>query len=241
MNSFRQADEALQGRNSARRKLMNNTYLERQEDGSIAVKLHNTDVVTYRQNGDIMLDSGGWLTVTTKGRMNEYGPQGWRVYSQRGVWYVGDVATWDDAKALVYRDGMVFHLDGMVTGAGEKTDADAVKLTRKAIRKYADLCAAAVPLPMPSSGDCFYCVMKTEDGKSLGDAVNSDHLQAHIEDGYIVPSLVWAALTEAGYDPQRQIIHALTFTKEPSNMTDTARESVKRAVAKYMARRMVEA
>jgi hypothetical protein len=132
VNSFRQADEALQGRNSARRKLGNNTYLERRGDGSIAVKLHDTDVVTYRADGSIVLDSGGWLTVTTKDRMNEHGPQGWRVYSVRGVWFVGQEGS--NSVGLVYKDGITFHAEpGRVTGAGEPIDADRVKAMRDAL------------------------------------------------------------------------------------------------------------
>ena len=241
VNGFRQADAALQGRSSARRKLANNTYLERRGDGSIAVKLYETDVVTYHPDESLVFNSGGWLTATTKDRMNEYGKSGYRIYSVRGVWYVGKDGSWEPDKAMPYKGGLTFHADGTVTGAGERSDADAIKALRKAIRKYADLCAAAVPLPKPGHGDCWYCLMRTEDGKSLGDAVKDvEHLQSHIDEDYVVPSLVWSALVEAGYDPQRQIIHALAFG-EPGNMADTARDAVKRSVVKYMVRRMIRA
>ena len=241
VNSFRQADAALQGRNSARRKLANNTYLERREGGTIAVKLHETDVVTYHQDESLVLNSGGWLTVTTKDRMNQYGPVGHRVYSVRGVWYVGECGNWEPDKAIPYKDGITFRADGTVTGGGERADVDRVKALRKAIRAYADLCAAAVPLPTPGPGDCFYCVMRTTDDKSLGDAIGDvDHLQSHLDEGYVVPALVWSALTEAGYDPQKQVIHALAFG-EPGNMIDIARDAVKRAVVKYLVKRMVRA
>jgi hypothetical protein len=68
-----------------RRKLQNNTYLvERGSD--YAVRLHNTDVVTIHADGTYTLNTGGWETVTTKDRINGYGPA--RVYSQRGTWAV---------------------------------------------------------------------------------------------------------------------------------------------------------
>jgi hypothetical protein len=68
-----------------RRLLQNNTYLvQRGED--YAVRLHNTDVVTIHADGTYTLNTGGWETVTTKDRINGYGPA--RVYSHRGVWAV---------------------------------------------------------------------------------------------------------------------------------------------------------
>lgn len=68
-----------------RRKLANNTYLERRDDLTIAVKLHATDVVTFTPEGT-MLNTGGWFTSTTKDRINSYSPL--KVYSEKGVWYV---------------------------------------------------------------------------------------------------------------------------------------------------------
>ena len=72
---------------------------------------------------------------------------------------------------------------------------------RKRIAKYAALYAAAIPLPRPGSGDCFYCQMKTQDGKTLGDASSTDHLTSHMEEGYVVPSLAYNAMMEAGAGP----------------------------------------
>jgi hypothetical protein len=40
---------------------------------SYAVRLHDTDVVTFLPSGSVALDSGGWQTFTTRDRMNRCG------------------------------------------------------------------------------------------------------------------------------------------------------------------------
>jgi hypothetical protein len=82
MQSYQEADEQLTGRCHKRRKIANNTWLERRStnfdsdiedpDDEIAVRLHNTDVVTFRRDGAITLNTGGWFTVTTKERINRF-------------------------------------------------------------------------------------------------------------------------------------------------------------------------
>ena len=68
--NYATASAKLTGRCRERRKMENNTYLVRRIDGGIAVRLHNTDVLLFRPNGSIVLNSGRWRTTTTKDRMN---------------------------------------------------------------------------------------------------------------------------------------------------------------------------
>ena len=78
-------------------KLANNTYLTYPafEDGLstdqvpawFGVRLHDTNVVEFHADGRILLNSGGWKTVTTKQRMNACLNE-FKVYSQKRVWYV---------------------------------------------------------------------------------------------------------------------------------------------------------
>jgi hypothetical protein len=46
----------------------------------VGVKYHNTVVVAYLPNGNVVLNSGGWRTITTAKRFRDYAPQA-RVYS----------------------------------------------------------------------------------------------------------------------------------------------------------------
>lgn len=55
------------------RKVANNTYLQRRSEGRLAVKLHNTDILTFHPDGSVVFTTGGWKTMTTKERMNRFG------------------------------------------------------------------------------------------------------------------------------------------------------------------------
>lgn len=58
---------------NAGKPVQNHTRLfKRGED--YAVRLHSTDVVTVHPDGTYTLNAGGWYTVTTKERINSYGP-----------------------------------------------------------------------------------------------------------------------------------------------------------------------
>jgi hypothetical protein len=67
------------------RKVAHNTVVRlRGED--VQIVLHNTPVVTYHPDGSFTLATGGWLTTTTKQRMNACSPC--YVNQRQGVWHV---------------------------------------------------------------------------------------------------------------------------------------------------------
>lgn len=78
LDSFTDADAALRttgGREIARRKLHNNTYLERDGHNLIHVQLHSTFIVTYdRTSPWVTIRTGGWHTLTTRDRLSRYSP-----------------------------------------------------------------------------------------------------------------------------------------------------------------------
>jgi len=58
--------------------------------GVMRVTYHNTEIVIFDSN-KIILNSGGWLTPTTKTRMNQASNQfdlGYTVKQREGNWYV---------------------------------------------------------------------------------------------------------------------------------------------------------
>ena len=104
------------------RKLANNTKVYRVMLGGyyglqdeIHVRLHNTDIVSYRADGVITLNSGGYRTVTTKQRINQLLPPGWDVYQKKHKWYV--VAP--NGEQEDFFDGMKIQYH--TRGTGEKT------------------------------------------------------------------------------------------------------------------------
>ena len=102
--TFSELDAKLTGRNQLSRKVGNNTYAIRNDNGSIGIRLHNTQVIVFQTNGDVVLNSGGWHTVTTKARMNEFLPKPWRVAQRNYAWYLGN---WQTGEIIGYSDGMV--------------------------------------------------------------------------------------------------------------------------------------
>lgn len=225
---YNTANQKLTGRNSQSRKLANNTYLIRHEE-YIGVKLHSTEVVKLYPNGNIRLDSGGWHTSTTKDRIGAF--SGYRISQNNGNWYIPI-----NGKTYKYADGMTITATGKVTGAGKDNPKADNKLKAK-IAKYAKLCAEAIPLEHPSNGDCLYCHLRTVDtDQPLGEAThNTEHLESHMEESYIVPSLVYNAMTSSGYVPSRNIQFSLVFDN-PHGMLDLAKDTVKRSVNKYLQR-----
>ena len=64
------------------RKVANNTWLERRGHGYIALRLHATNVAEFFDDGSVVLNSGGWRTMTTKDRINRF-VGGWVLFSAR--------------------------------------------------------------------------------------------------------------------------------------------------------------
>lgn len=177
------------------KKLENNTYLHRVAIDTLAVKLHQTDVVLIHSNGRFTLQTGGWQTVTTKDRINGYSPA--RVYSNNGVWHVGEAA---------FHDGMQVDSTGKPIGK-VKLAANAEKAKKKldkAVRDYINGFAAAAveagDLEAPGPGDCWGCCMKPTDGAATppGGIMGIGHIVEHFREKYYVPSLLWNACQNAG-------------------------------------------
>jgi hypothetical protein len=106
-------------------KLANNTVLVQHADGRLAVRLHETDVVTFHGDGSATLNSGGWQTFTTRDRMTSCG---------FSVGLGGGVAVlYHGGRRWTYADGMRVKPDGTVSYVGfVNPDADAaLKLRRR--------------------------------------------------------------------------------------------------------------
>lgn len=69
----------------------------RSEDGYTIIRYHDTDVVKFNDN-EVVLQTGGWFTMTTKTRMNQASNQfglGYTVYQKNHTWYARDKFGWD--------------------------------------------------------------------------------------------------------------------------------------------------
>jgi len=82
-------------------KIVANNTLEVQYPDRKAIRLHDTDIVTFK--GDkIILDNGGYETRTTKARMNDY-ISPYYISQKNWEWYVHDIA---NETIIPYKNGM---------------------------------------------------------------------------------------------------------------------------------------
>ena len=84
--TYKEAVKMVKGKSSAsKRKIGNNTRAEILPDGSVAIILHATPVVTIHPDDSATIRSGGWRTSTTKDRINKYSPI--RIYQKNFEWF----------------------------------------------------------------------------------------------------------------------------------------------------------
>lgn len=253
IDSYAQAQEMCQkrGKPADSRKIGNNTYIERRGE-DFAVRLHNTDILTIRPDNSFVVDTDGWLTVTTKDRLNTFAPRGVQFYSERGQWQV-HFGNWQDGRKQPYADGMVIYPSsegGWTTDPDTEldkalTEAEAHnKTTRKAIDKYVkDFRFPQTRQQMEdlggidTGGDCWSCGMVCENGQTMGDFTESDHLEQHMAEGYYVPSLVINAVKERGARHPADYIHMMMERVEPDQYPGL--DGLKRDVKTYMSRRLL--
>ena len=96
----------------SRRRVGNNTWLiDCTADDKIKLRLHNTDIVVFTPHG-MTLNSGGWRTITTLHRMNQWIAP-WHITQRDYEWYLSR----NDATECVvidYADGILLRADGGV-------------------------------------------------------------------------------------------------------------------------------
>jgi hypothetical protein len=95
------------------RTIGNNTFARRLDPDNIEVIYHRTPIVVLHRNGSLTLNSGGYRTMSTLGRLDAFANAtcGYRVRQHKFEWYVRRHGDWEN-------DGHPFH-DGMtITGAG---------------------------------------------------------------------------------------------------------------------------
>lgn len=240
--NFTELDKKLQGRCKESRKYENNTYLQRRGD-NIAMKYHDTDVAIFYPDGSIKLDSGGWHTSTTKERLSlALAGTPFAICQDKGVWYIykhGKDGYWWDKKnrQCRYTDGIILKADGTIEGGLTETPnrEKADKALKAKVKKFAELCASRLPLDQPSGGDCWYCSMTDKDGKSWGDlSKDNDHIDRHMKEGYVVPSLVYNALKQY-FNAPAAFWDAFKGTGVPEDSDRSfGKRAVKKAVYRYI-------
>jgi len=252
--NYDKANSQLDGRCKLSRRIGNNTYLIRHSGvpgDSIHLKLHDTYIMTWYADGRIELNSGGWRTVTTKARMNEYLEDGWGISQVKGQWYLTRYHNGKHEDVCLYDDGLVINPDETVMGGEPIGKVRELLALRRKVNRFATAYAKAFAsgnVPKPSAGDCFYCVMReVKTGKPLGECTHdTDHLISHLDEKYYVPSILLRAMETIPVSKAfEQTIHA-KWEEKPEysffKLDDTWFQSqLKTTVSRYMLRQLGQA
>jgi len=181
------------------------------KNGEMIIRYQDTDIVTIKPNRHMILNSGGYRTPTTKNRINDHiGTRG-SVYQENSIWYYKPGQWRDPRKPAIFVDGITLNTRGTVISKTPKPDL--VLLATKKMKKKINAFVATIDkldsLPLPTSGDCWYCSMQTTDtNEPLGDATNNtEHLKSHVFENYLHGSLLVNAMRSAGYEDQQIGIH----------------------------------
>lgn len=211
------------------------------KDGSRAIRFHHTDIITWMLNGDVILNSGGWQTSTTRERINKYVKL--QIMQRDHVWWI--FPEWADIiwnpkspnfTGIKFYDGITFDSNLNLIGELKVHNEKAQNKLRRQINKYCKLVETMDELPYPSAGDCWYCSLISQEGKPLGDTTkNNSHLIQHMKEGYIHGSILVNAMKEAGYQN-----HQIGFHYQMANGKSKAwRDSFRRSLHKYLIKRLI--
>jgi hypothetical protein len=216
----------------------NNTYLE-PRNGSIAIRLHDTDIVTFHLNDLVTFDTGGWLTMLTKSRINDALPDGIVLGSDRGRWYFtftgayeGDTYVPSTRERIPYTDGITLNMatfqlySGGVDTETVKAEDSANTAMRKAVNKYLRTTTPAeiVHAFENPSGDCILCMARQAD----------EHLREHVDEHYVMASLARNAVEARGFGSTDAVLsmiyHSAKAGRVDSLYTDSLRKYLRKAL-----------
>lgn len=165
----------------------NNTVKIEYNNGIVAYKLYNTEVVKI-ENNIFTLNSGGWRTPTTKDRINNFAPV--KLYQKNNVWYF--------ANGELFYDGCQIDATGKLISKVKNINYKKLSSLKAKIKKYCDLITVD-NLPVPSSRDCWHCLLfKTDD---------NEHLYNHIKENYLHGSILVNSMREAGFTDNNIAVH----------------------------------
>lgn len=205
-----------------------NTTVRRIDNNTIAMKYHATDILVWKRDGTIVIDTNGWHTITTATRINEYGP--FRVYSVKGEWRTRLMKGYaDSVPELEFIDGSIFDpVTGTVSPAYPIADDYAGKRLSRLIAAYVKGCCNWVAKELKDcenwesmkakidsqyAGECLLCKMhgKPKGGES---ASQVDHIFSHLTEKYYQWVIVlhaaranlWVRLFDVKRNPEKSLL-----------------------------------
>ncbi len=229
------------------RKIQHNTRLRR-EDSDLVIRYHATDVLRYHGDDTVTIDTGGWHSVTSATRYQNWLPLYWSVANHNGAWNVygpGDEVTMTYGNMArngyytrTYRpavahfriwDGMTITDQPRPRVLNFRDAPDFERRDREALRIESDI-ARYVKL----YSDERISELLPRDAESIslaGDCwyclfidtdkeTNNGHLRGHLQDGYTMVSLIRNAYDARGFQPGALLLWARI---EPAHVRKTVK------------------
>ena len=112
---------------------------------------------------------------------------------------------------------------------------ETVKSMRKQVRNYTKnfvMVLFAGELKPPNNGDCWFCSMQTEDGKTFGEMADptGDHILSHIDEQYYVASLLVNAIKKFPVSPIANHCIACLWSNESLPDLDSIMDLMKKQI-----------
>lgn len=229
MKTYAEADRYLG--NKTERPIGSGRATRIHRDGNeIKIRYQKTDVVTYRQDGTVVLETGGWLTHTTKERIKEYSPA--HPFSHNGLWYLPPKGfAWGhglEGCSLFY-DGVVVGPDGqpLEPRLPEQKPILKRKLDRQVLTYINGFLGhiKAQGLKDPDAGDCWGCFFTAQ---GAAEPLGIDHYLSHFEEGYYPSSLLANAVKAGGWANPGLIWHSIKYDCQTQRDSYLARQALKK-------------
>jgi hypothetical protein len=175
------------GHNPNRRTFKMRSTIVEKEGEKIDIWYHETPILSFWKDR-FKINSGGWRTMSTKERINEFLPGEFRITQKDSVWYLN---------GLPYYDGMIVRRDKIGSRSTLKSKEELTRIgkTKRQVKEYLKKLETMIDkkeLQDPGSGDCWLCVVNTD----------PRHIQGHLDEMYVVPTLVYNAIQDNGGDAQ---------------------------------------
>ncbi|MBD3268473.1 hypothetical protein GF373_17535 [bacterium] len=238
MKTYKEVEQFIEdGRDEYGRPVPNRTAtrIEQRDETTIALKYHETDVVTYHADGSYTLDANGWQTKTTKRRINEFSP--FNIIWREKVWFVSGPGIKD---YVPFTSPMKIDPNARVTDWLEFTPKDhkRVQFQRslgEAIVEYANELTDRLfdgEIHTPGPGGCEECAKLDYDRE----VENNNHLLQHITNGEYEPHFVSFILRQPQVSKMARGLGygALTGDTRESFATKSAKRQIRYAIKRYM-------
>lgn len=187
----------------------NHTRVEKVDEDTFAIRLHQTNVVLIHRDGTYTLNTGGWHTVTTKARISHYGPV--LIGSKRGRWFVYGPG-WSERGPFF--DGIRISIEGEILNPRpvdvEARAAKETDVAKAAIKKYVELYIAAGKEQIyvdamesypEGAVSCWDCGNPTMAGRTTEGGDPAEHLRRHLVLPEFPPELLHTAMKAKGAGP----------------------------------------